>query len=185
MCPSASNWSGYSWNFEVYYGKDSIFNSTDPDADLLTTSELVVAYLMKDLLNKGHHVVTDNWYTSLRLGNYLLKKDTTMTGVVRADRGPPKKLKDEKLIRHQSSFARKGNVLAVKYQDKKEVNVITTRYTAGLVEKSKTYFDTTTTFYFKPLHIEEYNNLMGSVDKSDQLLERYAFDRKSLQIDWY
>ena len=180
MCPSAGSWSGYSWNFEIYYGKDSIFNSTDPNASQLTVSELVVAYLMKDVLNKGHHVVTDNWYTSLRLGNYLLTKDTTLTGVVRADRGPPKKLKDEKLIRHTSSFARKGNVLAVKYQDKKEVNVITTRYTAGLVEKSKKYFDNTRTFYFKPLHIDEYNNLMGSVDKADQLLEPYAFERKSL-----
>ena len=180
MCPSAPKWSGYSWNFEVYYGKDSIFNSTDPDASLLTVSELVVAYLMKDVLKKGHHVVTDNWYTSLRLGNYLLTKDTTLTGVVRADRGPPQKLKEEQLNRHQSSFARKGNVLAVKYQDKKEVNVLTTRYTAGLVEKSKRYFDTTTTFYFKPLHIDEYNNLMGSVDKADQLLEPYAFERKTL-----
>ena len=70
--------------------------------------------------------------------------------------------------------------MAVKYQDKKEVYVLTTHYTANLVEKHKTYFGDKQTFYNKPLHIDRYNALMGSVDKTDQLLEPYAYDRKSL-----
>ena len=47
LCPSASQWAGYSWNFEIYYGKDSTFNNPDPAAVSLTTSELVVSFLMK------------------------------------------------------------------------------------------------------------------------------------------
>ena len=172
LCPSDAKWSGYSWNFEVYYGKDTTYTNPEIAATNLSMSESVVAYLMRDLLDKGRHVVTDNWYTSLRLGEYLLTRGTTMTGVVRADRGPPKSLAKEKLQKHQSTFARKGNSLVVKYQDKKEVNVLTTLYTADLVDK--------TTFYYKPLHVERYNALMGSVDKTDQLLEPYAYDKKSL-----
>ncbi|XP_066971798.1 piggyBac transposable element-derived protein 4-like [Macrobrachium rosenbergii] len=174
------NWNGYSWNFEVYYGKDTSFSLPDPVAANLSISEIIVVHLMKNLLDKGRHVVTDNWYTSYRLGNYLLTRDTTLTGVVRAGRGPPKKLVNEKLSRHQSTFARRGNTLVVKYMDKKEVNVLTTLYTAGMVEKCKTYFGDKTVFYNKPLHIEKYNSLMGSIDMADQLLEPYAFGKKSL-----
>ena len=132
LCPSASQWAGYSWNFEIHYRKDSTFNNPDPAAVSLTTSELVVSFLMKDVLNEGCHVVAENWYTSLRLAEYLLVKDTTLTGVVRADRGPPASLKDEILVTNQSSFARKGNVLVVKYQDKKAVNFLSTHYLKGL-----------------------------------------------------
>ena len=55
----------------------------------LTTTEIIVVWLMKFLLDAGRHVVTDNWYTSLRLVRYLLSRDTMLTGVVRSDRGPP------------------------------------------------------------------------------------------------
>ncbi|MPC73708.1 hypothetical protein E2C01_068045 [Portunus trituberculatus] len=120
----------------------------------LSMSESVVVYLMRGLLEEGRHVVTNKWYTSLRLGEYLLTKNTTMTGVVRADRGPPKTLAAERLQCHQSTFARKGNTLVVKYQDKKEVDVLTTHYIANLVEKTKTYFGDRHTFYYKPQHIE-------------------------------
>ncbi|MPC62120.1 PiggyBac transposable element-derived protein 4 [Portunus trituberculatus] len=133
----------------------------------LSMSEQEVVYLLGDLLDKGQHVVTDNWYTNLQLGRYLLTRDTLLTGVVRADRGPPKMLKNGKLARHQATFARNGNTLVVKYMDRKEVNVLTTQYTASIVEKTKTFFGDQTVFYNKPLHIEKYNNLMGSVDMAD------------------
>ncbi|MPC97005.1 hypothetical protein E2C01_092292 [Portunus trituberculatus] len=56
-------------------------------------SEQVVVHLLGDL-DKGRHVATDNWYTILRLGSYLLTRDTLLTGVVHADRGPSKMLKN-------------------------------------------------------------------------------------------
>ncbi|MPC95919.1 hypothetical protein E2C01_091148 [Portunus trituberculatus] len=105
---------------------------------------------MKDLLDSGRHVVTDNWYTSLRLSDYLQTRDTLLTGVVRSGRGPPKRMMEEKLEKHQAVFAQKDNTLLVKYQDKKEVTVMSTLYTAGMVEKAKTYFGDKTVFYNKP-----------------------------------
>ena len=60
LCPSDQRWSGFSWNFEVYYGKDTSFDVTDPNASELSKSERVVVHLMRDILDRGHHVVTDN-----------------------------------------------------------------------------------------------------------------------------
>ena len=39
---------------------------------------------------------------------------------------------------------------------------------------------TKTSFFNKPLHIDRYNDKIGSVDLADQLLERYVFEKKSL-----
>lgn len=140
LCPSDPKWSGYAWNFEIYYGKDTRIITPQVASSGLSMSEQVVVHLMRDLLDKGRHVVTDNWYTSLRLGEYLLTRDTLLTGVVRADRGSPKTLAGEKLARHQSTFARKGSTPVVKYMDKKDVNVLTTFYTADLVEESQIFW---------------------------------------------
>ena len=133
LCPSDPGWSGYTWNFEVYYGRDSDFTVNDPSASSLSISEKIVVHLMRDLLDSGRHVVTDNWYTSLRLSDYLLTRETTLTGVVRSGRGPPKRLMAEKLDKHKSVFVRKENTLIVKYMDRKEVTVLSTRYVAGMV----------------------------------------------------
>ena len=125
---------------------------------------------MRDLLDEGRHVVTDNWYTSLRLANCLKNRSTTLTGVVRSGRGPPKEISQLPLQKHQSIFARKNNVLIVRWEDKKDITVMTTKYNAGMVEKAKEYFGNQMVFYNKPLHIDKYNKKMGSADKADQLL---------------
>lgn len=176
LCPSSKTWNGYSWNFHVYYGKEK-FRVEDPDIAHLDVSEKIVILLMKDLLGEGRQVITDNWYTSLWLSDYLLTKGTMMTGVVRPGRGPPRDLLVQRLERHQSCFARKGNTLIVKYSDKNEVTVLTTKYEASMVEKTKSY---QADHNYKPLHIDKYNAKMGSVDFADQMLEPYEANRKSL-----
>lgn len=179
LCPSDEAWKGFSWNVDLYYGKDS-YQVEDEAASHLSVSERTVVFLMKDLLDEGRHVITDNWYTSLRLATYLEQRKTMLTGVVRYGRGPPREVKEMVLEKHQTVFARKDNVLIVKWVDKKDIVVLTTKYNAGLVERTKTFFGNRTVFYNKPLHIEKYNEKMGSVDLADQLLEPYAAERKSL-----
>lgn len=179
LCPSDKTWNGYSWNFIIYYGKDS-FDLDEPSASALSISEKIVVYIMKDLVDEGRQVFTDNWYTSLRLAEYLLTRKTLITGVVRAGRGPPKEVMDQPLSKRQSCFARKGNTLVVKYQDRKQVTVLTTKYEANMVEITRTYFGNKVDFYNKPLHIDKYNRRMGSVDYADQILEPYETNRKSL-----
>ena len=136
--------------------------------------------IMQDLLDQGCHVVTDNWYTIVRLGEYLLTLSTMVTGTIRSDQGPPKKIVAEKLSKHSSVFARRNYSLLVKFQDKKEVLVLTAMYGEGMVEKTKTYFGDKTSFFSRPLHIDKYNSLMGNVDMADQLLEPSEYGKKSL-----
>ena len=103
-----------------------------------------------------------------------------LTGVIRQGRGPPKAVQQEQLEKNQALFARKGNTLLVKWQDKREICLLSTKYEANVVEKTKTYFGGKTVFYNKPLQVEKYNKKMGSVDYADQMLEPYESHRKSL-----
>ena len=72
LCPGAPDWQGFSYDFEVYYGKDSSMHEIEA-GQTLSKSEQVVLQLMMDLLHAGRHVITDNWYTSVRLANELLR----------------------------------------------------------------------------------------------------------------
>ena len=128
---------------------------------------------MKLLLDEGRHVVTDNWYTSLRLAHYLLTRDTMITGVVRSDRGPPNKLVITELPKksQKSSLARNKEILICKYEDKKTVYCLTSYYHAHYTEISKAYFGHVHSLTMKPGPIDNYNKLMGSVDKA----EPYSF----------
>ena len=57
--------SGYTFSFKIYTGKENVAPIAQ---DLsLSLSERVVVDLVQPLLQKGYHLYTDNWYTSLLL----------------------------------------------------------------------------------------------------------------------
>ena len=128
-CPGDKKYYGYSWDFQVYYGKQSNFKtdqSRAADPPLSITEEIVVK-MLSELLGCGVHVITDNWYTSLRLANFLLQHETDITGIVNPQRGPAKVLRDAPVTLKGSQFARKGDVLITKYQDRKTIYALTTK----------------------------------------------------------
>ena len=177
-CPGDPKYQGYTYDFEVYYGEATNFYTPDNPGNLSVSEEIVVR-LLCDLLDCGRHVVTDNWYTSLRLARVLLDRRTDITGTINTSRGIPAALKDMNLNKKQSAFMRSGDILCCKYEDRKSVYSMTTRYTARIVEKTKKYYSGQT-FYKLPFQIDRYNDYMGSVDKADQVLEPYSWKRKSL-----
>lgn len=73
-----------------------------------------------------------------------------------------------------NSVCKKGQ-----WANRKYIVMLTTKYNAGLLEKTKT-FGNKTKFCDKPLHSEKRNEKMDSVDFADQLLEPYTSARKSL-----
>ena len=84
---------GYCYCFKVYAGKEDPVNEVQPvleavgvDNPSMSASEKMVLYLIVPLLNKGYHVYTNNWYTSLRLYMYLLEKNTLACSTVRENR---------------------------------------------------------------------------------------------------
>lgn len=111
FCPSDKTFSGYSWNFKIYYGRDD-YPIADPAAMDLSISERIVVFLMNDLLDTGRHVVTDNWYTSLRLANYLETRLTMLTGIVRYGRGPPRELQDGKAPKKSMLLCAEGECIS-------------------------------------------------------------------------
>ena len=142
--------------------------------------EWIVAYLMQRLLNEGRHCLTDNWYSSQRLADHLGENETTLTGTIRTNRGVPEALRDAKLNRHDSAFMRKGNTLYCKYEDKKSVYMITTKYKADMLRAERITFQGEERWFQRPYVVDRYNNLMGGVGKCDQCLYYYGNNRKSL-----
>ena len=182
LCPGSHDWQGYSCNFNVYYGKDiDIEVDIDPiAAAAIGKTGRVVVNLLGDLIGEGRHVVVDNWYTSQKLAAYLVSENTMLTGTINPLRGVPLLLRESNLIRGQTAMMRKGVHLCIKYQDKGQVFVHTTRYTGDFVPAPRFIPGQGRIHYKKPHAVEQYNNFMGGVDKADQLLKYYKFDRKSL-----
>ncbi|KAG5874129.1 hypothetical protein JTB14_015049 [Gonioctena quinquepunctata] len=71
---------GSTWNVDVYCGKnENIVENLDHPGD-------TVVKLTNNLLNDGRLTVTDNWYTSIALAEYLYRKRTNFLGTIRKNR---------------------------------------------------------------------------------------------------
>ena len=179
LCPSASIARGYTWNFCLYTPSLYQVLAEDPELRQLSKSERIPVYLMKSLLNQGRHVVLDNWYSSLNLTQYLLSKNTLTTGTIRPNRGVPQIMTSQRLQASQAVFGRNDDILIVKYNDRKLVHLITSKYEAGYVEHTHHVRGRKREMVKKPTPIQRYNEQMGSVDVVDQLLEPHDPTRKS------
>ena len=101
----------------------------------------MVVYLGQNLLDLEYAFYTNSFYSSSRLAQYLLTRDTLLTGTIRANRDIPDMVRDAPLTRHQTAFARKNNILVLKYHDTKDVYLITTQFTANLEERERYVVD--------------------------------------------
>ncbi|KAK9744860.1 Transposase IS4 [Popillia japonica] len=137
LCPSNPELRRYTWYFCLYVGKDIFDVSHIPGTENLTISERIVVYLAQSLLNSGKEIILDNWYTSMRLGEYLLTQNTYLTGTIRSNRGVPNQLTKLPVETYQSCFIRNDMHLIVRYKDKKDVHLFTSKHHAGFFEKSR------------------------------------------------
>lgn len=176
---------GYMYSFDIYIGQGQHQFVLPPDNGnaVLSLSERIVVYLGRNLLDLGYSFYTDNWYTSTRLAEYLLTRDTLLTGTIRPDRGVPDIVRDAPLHRHQTAFARKENLMALKYLDKRDVYLLSSEYTAELTERERFVVGGQREFFRKPTVIQHYTRCMRGVDKLDQLLHSYNCCRKSYR--WF
>lgn len=150
----------------------------------LNFTEKLVIHLCSPLFGLNYHLTTDNYFTSLRLAEILLKNGMTLTGTWRTNRGVSKILKDKRQNANSSTFMRRNKVLAVKWTEKKsstkkDVYLLDSRRScstekATLRKRGGRHEDV-----FKPTTILAYNKTMGGVDRSDSMCERYDPTRKS------
>ena len=186
---SESN-SGYILGFHVYTGRNSycVSNTSNPiDNDITKTTRIVLGLLEKmKLLDKGHHIYMDNYYTSPELFSELFYRETYACGTVRQNRkGLPTTVKKSKLKPLESVFLRNGPMLCLKWSGqkrkatKKPVTVLSTIHEATeLLTKKK---DAHGNRIPKPVCIYEYTKNMSGVDISDQYMSFHLCLRKSMK----
>ncbi|XP_067121900.1 piggyBac transposable element-derived protein 4-like [Centruroides vittatus] len=169
LCESSS---GYLYKFIIYTGKDTIL---DPKYNQMQITSQIVLSLVDPLLNKGHCVTTDNYYTSPQLADYLISQQTDIYGTLRLNRrGIPDIIKRKKLKKGEIVAQQRGKVMILKWEDKKTVTLLSTVHNATLVSKQTRVG----TVQMKPRVVVDYNDTMGGVDRLDQQLHDYPVARK-------
>ena len=132
-----------------------------------------------NLLGKGHHVYMDNYYSSPDLFFELHNKECFTCGTCRKNRkNLPKAVTTAKLKwKGDCVFRRDGPLLCLKWQEKKDVLMLSTIHEAVFVETGKV--DRAGNKIEKPEAVYYYCSRMGGVDLSDQLLNYFTFICKS------
>lgn len=180
--------SGYIAGFSIYTGKNScVDESVCADTECSTTTKVVMTLANKcQLLDKGHRIFFDNYYSSPELLEELLHRNTSSCGTVRSNRkGLPIAVTKANLKPGETCFRRSvgrdghpGSILALKWCDKRSVYMISTSHAATEKWTGKNHRVHGTPIY-KPSVIVDYIERMGGVDLSDQLMTYYSFLRKS------
>lgn len=183
LCDSSN---GYFWNFITYVSSKKMdFDVPNDMRERLSFTEKVVIHLTGPLHGLHYHLTTDNFFISLQLGEFLYQHGMTLTGTWRSNRGIPHALKTKLVSPNEAAFMRKGNVLAVKWVEKKssskkEVYLLDTEGKAELQTKVRHRKGGQQEEVRKPTSICKYNSFMGGIDRNDGLVERYDPTRKSL-----
>ena len=177
LCDSKT---GYTWNWKLYVGKDDEVATSDGLA------YGVVMELVKKLTNKGYHLYCDNFYSSPKLFHQLYKLGIGACGTVRLDRrGLPIDFKKAKLLKGEITTFRDGNLMGLKWMDKRQVSMISTIHDDTIIDKRRRTRQATggVETIKKPKVVDEYNSHMGGVDKADQLITYYGFSHRTCK--WY
>ena len=132
----------------------------------------IVLKLVSGLENKGHHLYCDNYYSSPELFLRLKALGFGACGTGTNRRGIPASLKSTASMgRGQVKSTSSDGLLALLWQDKRKVTMISTIHDDSMVSKRRTRLaEGGIEEIMKPEVISEYNTYMGGVDKSDQLL---------------
>ena len=149
---------GYLYNLDIYCGNDC--------GKLGNASANVVMNLMKDLLDAGRTLYTDNYYTSVSLAAQLLERKTHLVGTIRTNRKLNARDVVEKKLKRYEVFGQESNtgILLLKWRDTRDVLLLTTRHKNEVVtvrQRGKNIQ--------KPKAIVDYNKSKAYIDISDQM----------------
>lgn len=163
---------GYVYHVELYAGKD--FDVTHDEGQAFA----VVKQLMEvsNLLQKGYRLFTDNFYTKVKLAEFLLENNTILCGTIRSNSKDLPPNMTQKLAVGQTRYWRKNELLAISFREKKSqrknVLVLTTGHNSENITKQ-----IRGKVVNKPAAILDYNSYMGGVDLSDKKVYHLAAER--------
>ena len=145
----------------------------------------MIVKLFEVLEGRGHHDFTDNYYSSPPLFSDLRRLGFGACGTVKVNRrGMPTEIKTA-LKGETVSAQLDGNMMALKWMDKRPVTMLSTIHDDSFVTKNRSrsapdgHED-----ILKPLVVEEYNKNMGGVDMGDQLESYYGFSHRTVKWRW-
>lgn len=170
---------GYTFSLLIYAGKGE--NGREMDHGRKTVMKLI-----KDLVNEGRVVITDNFYNSVGLAEELLENKTFICGTLRSNRkGLPKSVISTKLKKGEviGKMNRRG-VRVIKWFDKRPVHMISTcrNHNTSLKNTGKRVRGSGEEIS-KPECVLTYNNNKKGIDYSDQMASYYSPLRRGLK--WF
>ena len=190
---------GYIYNWYLYTGKFKLckYNTyiryciiaTSGKDDSISTGEngmthAVVMKLVSPLKDRGHHVYTDNFYTSPCLFSELRESGFGACGTLRINRrGLPPAIKQKIRKGEKKVIKLDRSLIAIKWHDKRVVTILTTIHGGGNsnVQRRSRHAPGGVETVSKPTAIVEYNKYMGGVDTADQLLSYYGFSHRTVR----
>ena len=179
----ADSTNAYTYDFDVYVGRRTVSSKHGLGYD-------VVMQLCTDLFHQGYKLYFDNFYTSTQLMKDLKGKGIFSCGTVRSNRkGFPKEFKDtvkkwEKAAeRGDVRWVRDGEVVIMQWKDNKAVSVMSS-FHAGhehttTKRNTRVNGERKVKIIQQPNAVHQYNQYMGGVDRSDQLIGNYNVLRKT------
>ncbi|XP_039512577.1 piggyBac transposable element-derived protein 4-like [Pimephales promelas] len=181
----ADSSNGYTVDLSVYTGKNVFPTGRGISYDA------VMSLLDKKVLGSGYHVYMDDFYTSPKLLTDLFAMKFGACGTYRDSREDfPQSSSNsltKKSTRGSIRWIRDGPLVCVKWMDKQEVSVCSTihaAYTGGRVQRQVKAHDKRRTKSFPcPAPVAAYNQHMTGGDPSDQLLQYYTAQHKTMK--WY
>ncbi|XP_039300901.1 piggyBac transposable element-derived protein 1-like [Nilaparvata lugens] len=148
----------YTVSYKIYAGREAT-----PNTDVATK---VVLELVEQYLNMGRTLYVDNWYTSVRLADALLQKNTHLVGTLRKNRkfNPPNVV--NKSLRRGEITAQKNNknIVILKWKDRRDVLMLSTKHVDNMQTVEKRGREVT-----KPAAVFDYNKGKSFIDLSDQM----------------
>lgn len=188
--------SGYCLGFDVYTGEHHHLKHKNVatkfrNASLITKQ--VLSHLNEiGILDKGHRLYIDNWYSSVQLMRELYNRKTPATGTLRKNRGtgaPTALLVSKQNKQHEQKLEVGGKLarwnvtddcylMCMKYFAKKKKICYFLSAVNGdaMIEFDKKDW-VTKKKKKKPLVAHEYTMNMGGTDRAGQILQNYKFLR--------
>ena len=158
----ADPYNGFMNDFQVYTGKERNL----PEANL---GGRVVLDLMEPVLNLGHHVYCDSFFSAPDLFLKLWDKGTVACGTVKPNRkGLPKDL-DKIKLKNQGDHVikQKANLVVSVWRDKRKLTILSTNTNQGNEEVQRKQKDGTLKNVTCPKSVKLYNSYMNGVDHVD------------------
>lgn len=179
---------GYLIQAEPYQGKLS--GNTIPE--LGVGGSVVVDLLSKLPQNTTYNICTDNFFTSLKLLDYLSSKGHDITGTIRANRVENAPLKDAKEMKKQQRGTlhqvteEKTGITLVRYNDNSIVTVASTCSGVSPMGTAKRWcrLSKKKINIQQPACVVRYNTYMGGVDQLDQNISTYRIGIRNRKWYW-